>query len=130
MTDNGSNFLARRFQRHIKGLLNQVRTRYRTPQQLGLLERFHQTLKQEEVYWDLYRSPGEARDRLATFRQRYNEIRPHWALIPASGGDPVTPVDVYRDGQPVQLPAWQGWAKKAKAKIDAMLNEPGDCNAA
>ena len=76
MTDNGSNFLARRFQRHIKGLLNQVRTRYRTPQQLGLLERFHQTLKQEEVYWDLYRSPGEARDRLVAFRQRYNEIRP------------------------------------------------------
>jgi hypothetical protein len=27
-----------------------VGTRYRTPQQLGLLERFHQTLKREELY--------------------------------------------------------------------------------
>ncbi|MEM6454473.1 MAG: DDE-type integrase/transposase/recombinase [Acidobacteriota bacterium] len=54
VTDNGSNFIARRFHKHIKDLLDQVRTRYRTPQQLGLLERFHQTLKQEEVYWDIY----------------------------------------------------------------------------
>lgn len=122
VTDNGSNFLARRFQKHIRGRLSQVRTQYRTPQQLGLLERFHQTLKNEEVYWDLYRSPAEARDRLAAFRQRYNEIRPHWALIPESGGDPVTPEDVYRHATSVQLPAWQGWAKAAKAKIDAMLD--------
>lgn len=122
VTDNGSNFLARRFQSHIRGRLNQVRTQYRTPQQLGLLERFHQTLKQEEVYWDIYRSPAEARDRLATFRERYNEIRPHWALLPEAGGDPITPDEVYRHATPVQLPAWQGWAKAAKRKIDAMLN--------
>ena len=122
VTDNGSNFLARRFQRHIRGLLTQVRTQYRTPQQLGLLERFHQTLKSEEVYWDLYRSPAEARDRLAAFHRRYNQIRPHWALIPEKGGDPVTPEDVYRHSTPVVLPAWQGWAKAAKAKIDAMLD--------
>ncbi len=121
VTDNGSNFLARRFQRHIKGVLNQVRTRYRTPQQLGLLERFHQTLKQEEVYWDIYRSPAQARDRLEIFRKRYNQVRPHWALVPEAGGDPVTPSDVYRHAMAIQLPAWQGWAKAAKEKIDAML---------
>ncbi|MEX0655302.1 MAG: hypothetical protein WD534_04250 [Phycisphaeraceae bacterium] len=38
-----------------------VRTAYRTPTQLGLLERFHRTLKQEEVYWRLYESPADAR---------------------------------------------------------------------
>lgn len=123
VTDNGSNFLARRFRAHIDGLLEQVRTRYRTPQQLGLLERFHQTLKQEEIYWDIYRSPAEARDRLAAFRQRYNEVRPHWALVPIEGGDPVTPADVYRGGVEVQIPAWQGWARAAKAKLDALLDE-------
>ena len=122
VTDNGSNFVARRFRSHIEGLLNQVRTQYRTPQQLGLLERFHQTLKQEEVYWDIYRSPAEARDRLAAFRQRYNEIRPHWALIPISGGDPVTPAEVYAGGYQVQLPEWQTWARAAKAKLDALLD--------
>ena len=130
VTDNGSNFLARRFQTHIRGRLNQVRTQYRTPQQLGLLERFHQTLKQEEVYWDIYRSPAEARDRLAAFRQRYNEIRPHWALVPEAGGDPVTPDEVYRHALPVQLPAWQGWAKAAKRKIDAMMNGEGETKVA
>lgn len=130
VTDNGSNFLARRFQRHIKGWLNQVRTQYRTPQQLGLLERFHQTLKREEAYWDIYRSVGEARDRLAVFRQRYNEVRPHWALLPLAGGDPVTPADVYCRATPVQLPQWQGWARAAKAKIEAMLNGDDERQAA
>jgi hypothetical protein len=47
VTDNGSSFLARRFQRQIQGQFAHVRIRYRTPTQLGLLERFHETLKQE-----------------------------------------------------------------------------------
>jgi transposase InsO family protein len=126
VTDNGSNFLARRFREHIEGRLCQVRTQYRTPQQLGLLERFHQTLKQEEVYWEIYRSPAEARDRLAAFRERYNEVRPHWALRPSQRADPVTPADVYCRGVEVQIPAWQQWAKEAKAKLDAMLEEDAE----
>lgn len=123
VTDNGSNFLAKRFRRHIDGRLEQVRTRYRTPQQLGLLERFHQTFKQEEIYWEIYRSPAEARDGMAAFHQRYNRVRPHWALVPLEGGDPVTPAEVYVEGVQVQLPAWQGWAKAAKEKLDALMDE-------
>lgn len=123
VTDNGSSFLARRFRSHIDGWLQQVRTRYRTPQQLGLLERFHQTLKREEVYWDIYTSPAEARDRLGLFHRRYNEIRPHWALAPVAGGDVVTPADVYRRGVKVDIPAWQGWARAAKEKLDALLEK-------
>ena len=92
VTDNGSNFLSRRFRAHIDGLLHQVRTQYRTPQQLGLLERFHQTLKREEIYWDIYRSPAEGRDRLAAFRRRYNEVRPHWALLPGTQSPPPTSI--------------------------------------
>jgi transposase InsO family protein len=65
----------------------------RTPEQLGLLERFHRTLKAEEVYWQLYSSPQDAREKLEAFRQRYNEIRPHWALVPKSAIDPVTPAE-------------------------------------
>lgn len=79
-----------------------------TPTQLGLLERFHQTLKNEEVYWKLYQSPGEARGSLATFRRRYNEARPHWTLVPQGGGDPWTPADVYVHGAAVEIPKWQG----------------------
>jgi len=120
VTDNGTSFLSRRFQGHIAGSLDHVRTRYRTPEQLGLLERFHRTLKAEEVYWQLYDSPQEAREKLDAFRQRYNEIRPHWALVPETGGDPVTPAEVYRGGLAVQLPAWQGWAKAAKEKLEKL----------
>jgi transposase InsO family protein len=91
VTDNGSSFLARHFQAHIDGQYSHVHIQCRTPTQLGLLERFHQTLKTEEVYWQLYRSPGEARASLEVFRRRYNDVRPHWALVPIEGGDPVTP---------------------------------------
>ncbi len=120
VTDNGSSFLSRRFQQFITSSLDHVRTRYRTPEQLGLLERFHRTLKTEEVYWHLYGSPQEAREKLDTFRQRYNEVRPHWALVPEAGGDPVTPADVYHRRVVVQLPAWQSWAKAAKEKLEKL----------
>lgn len=123
VTDNGSNFTSKSFRKHIVGVVDQVRTRYRTPQQLGLLERFHQTLKREEVYWEIYRSPGEARERLAAFHERYNVVRPHWALVPVEGGDPVTPLDVYTGQVQTKLPAWQPWAKKAKAKLEQMMND-------
>lgn len=123
VTDNGSNFISRKFRQHIHGLVSQVRTQYRTPEQLGLLERFHETLKKEEVYWHLYASPTDGREKLEIFRERYNEIRPHWALQPVTGGDVVTPADVYCRGVEVVLPAWQGWAKAAKAKLDELMNQ-------
>ena len=80
VTDNESSFMAHRIQEHIRGLFTHVRIAYRTPTQLGLLERFHQTLKSEEVRWRLYDSPGHARTSLDEFRQRYNRVRPtgHW----------------------------------------------------
>jgi len=121
VTDNGPSFLARRFAAFVSGRYSHVRIRYRTPQQLGLLERFHQTLKTEEVYWRLYDHPQHARACLAEFRDRYNRLRPHWALRPEAGGDPLVPEEVYRAGQPVQTPKWQSWAQAAKAKLDELL---------
>ena len=121
VTDNGSSFLARHFRTHIDGKYSHVRTQSRTPTQRGLLERFHQTLKTEEVYWHLYQSPAEARESLAIFRRRYNDVRPHWALVPIEGGDPLTPADVYVARRKVQLPKWQGWAKAAPEKLEQMV---------
>jgi transposase InsO family protein len=86
VTDNGPSFIARRFTAFIKDQFSHVRIQYRTPQQLGLLERFHATLKTEEVYWRLYDHPQHARACLAEFRARYNERRAHWALVPEEGG--------------------------------------------
>ena len=121
VTDNGSSFIARRFGAYVKDLYRHVRIQYRTPTQLGLLERFHQTFKGEEVYWRLYDDPRHARQCFAEFRERYNGRRPHWALVPEQGGDPVTPEDVYVKGQKVQIPRWQTWAKAAKDRLDQMM---------
>jgi len=121
VTDNGPSFMARRFAALVATQYSHVRIRYRTPEQLGLLERFHQTLKTEEVYWRLYEHPQHARACLAEFRERYNRVRPHWALRPEAGGDPLVPEEVYAGGQRVQLPRWQGWARAAKAKLDELM---------
>jgi len=123
VTDNGSSFTAKAFRAHVKGTFEHVRIQYRTPTQLGLLERFHQTLKMEEIYWNLYQSPAEARESLEAFRKRYNEIRPHWALKPEHGGDPVTPFEVYTNLVTPRLPAWQDWAIKARERLDAAMND-------
>ena len=123
VTDNGSSFIAKRFAQHIKGKYSHVRIQYRTPTQLGLLERFHRTLKAEEVYWRLYDNPSHARACLEEFRIRYNRRRPHWALIPTEGGDPLVPLEVYTGGRSIQIPRWQGWAKGAKEKLDRMMTE-------
>lgn len=121
VTDNGSSFIAKRFVAFVRDQYSHVRIQYRTPQQLGLLERFHQTLKTEEVYWRLYDHPQHCRSCLAEFRARYNEQRPHWALIPEEGGDPLVPVEVYGQQRTIQLPRWQTWARAARAKLEEML---------
>ena len=123
VTDNGSSFIARRFGAFIKERYAHVRIQYRTPTQLGLLERFHETLKEEEIYWRLYEDPAHARICLAEFRQRYNTNRPHWALRPEEGGDPLTPQEVYASGRAIQIPKWQSWAVKAKAELDRLREE-------
>lgn len=121
VTDNGSSFMARRFRAHVGDDYAHVRIRYRTPTQLGLLERFHRTLKEEEIYWQMYENPAQARECLEAFRKRYNTLRPHWALIPSEGGDPLVPHEVYVSGCGVRIPKWQGWAQAAKQRLDELL---------
>jgi transposase InsO family protein len=123
VTDNGPSFIARRFTAFVRDQFSHVRIQYRTPQQLGLLERFHQTLKTEEVYWRLYDHPQHARACLAEFLARYNERRPHWALVPDEGGDVLVPAEVYAGGRTIQIPRWQTWARAAQAKLEKMMEE-------
>ena len=123
VTDNGPCFVARRFGSCLKDAFRHVRIQYRTPTQLGLLERFHRTLKEEELYWRLYDSPAHCRQCLAEFRHRYNQERPHWALVPVDGGDVVTPAEVYTGMIETKIPKWQSWARSAKAKLEALLEQ-------
>jgi putative transposase len=121
VTDNGSSFIAKRFVKFVRDQYSHVRIQYRTPTQLGLLERFHRTLKQEEVYWRLYDHPQHARECLDEFRTRYNTVRPHWALTPEEGGDVLVPFEVYVEGRNIQIPKWQKWARAAQEKLEAMM---------
>ena len=123
VTDNGPSFIAKRFKDFVAEDYRHVRIKYRTPTQLGLLERFHETFKREEVYWRLYDDPEHARGCIAEFRQRYNHHRPHWALVPENGGDAVTPVQVYTESVRTGIPKWQSWARKAKDKIEKLIHE-------
>ena len=122
VTDNGPSFIAQRFRDELSRLriaatgisaFSQVRIGYRMPTQLGLLERFHGTLKAEEVYWNQYDDPRDARQKLAIFRERYNKARPHWALVAA---DPsmaparvLMPHEVYVKDCKVNPPPWSRW---------------------
>ena len=90
---------------------------------LGLLERSHQTSREEEVYWRLYDSPAHTRECLAELCERYNTKRPHWALRPEEGGDALLPQEVYAGGRAIQIPQWQAWAQKAKAQLDRLRGE-------
>ncbi len=121
VTDNGPSFVAKWFGKFVQEQYGHVRIAYRTPTQLGLLERFHRTLKEEEVYWRIYDSPAHARDCLGEFRQRYNQLRPHWALRPEGGGDPLVPYEVYALGRKVGIPKWQGWAVAARERLEQLL---------
>jgi transposase InsO family protein len=123
VTDNGSSFIARRFADVVRGQFCHVRIQYRTPQQLGLLERFHATLKTEEVYWRLYDNPQHCRQCLAEFTDRYNHRRPHWALLPVEGGDVLVPAEVYAGGREIQVPRWQAWARVAQEKLQRLMED-------
>ncbi len=113
VTDNGTSFIAKRFRQEqdrlaresgLERLFSHVRIGYRMPTHLGLLERFHRTLKEEEVYWKVYRDPIEAEQSLREFRRRYNEDRPHWAL------ELARPIQAYRNEVKVKPPKWSKWA--------------------
>jgi transposase InsO family protein len=120
VTDNGPSFMARRFARYTREAFRHVRIQYRTPTQLGLLGR---TLKEEEIYWRLYDGPAHCRACLEEFRERYNTRRPHWALVPEEGGDPLVPLEVFGGDRAVRIPRWQPWARGAKARLDELLAE-------
>ena len=92
VTDNGPQMTSKGFLEHLRksGHFKHIRISYRHPTSIGLIERFHRTLKEEEVWVKGYRDPIEARRRIAHFIKEYNYQRPHQSLGHA------TPWEVYR----------------------------------
>jgi putative transposase len=80
-TDNGTQFTSTRFVETLSRLgITHRRTAYHHPEGNGLIERFHRSLKEEEIWLNEYRSLGEATESIARWITEYNHDRPHRAL--------------------------------------------------
>ncbi len=80
-TDNGTQFTSTRFIQTLGRLgITHRRTAYNHPEGNGRIERFHRSLKEEEVWLHEYRSLEEARDSIARWLHEYNHHRPHQSL--------------------------------------------------
>jgi transposase InsO family protein len=97
VSDNGPCFRGQTFQTAFTGdepLLRHVRTRIKSPQTNGVVERFFGTLKYEHLFRG-YIDNGDALDmEVHHFRIVYNTIRPHQAL------DDRTPKQAYLADKP------------------------------
>ena len=77
-TDNGTQFTSTRFIETLNRLgITHRRTAYHHPEGNSCIERFHRSLKEEEVWTAEYRSVQEARESIGRWIQEYNHDRPH-----------------------------------------------------
>jgi putative transposase len=77
-TDNGTQFTSSRFIETLNRLsITHRRTAYHHPEGNSYIERFHRSLKEEEVWTAEYRSLEEARASIARWIEEYNHDRPH-----------------------------------------------------
>ena len=77
-TDNGTQFTSTRFIETLNRLgITHQRTAYNHPEGNSYIERFHRSLKEEEVWPTEYRDVQEARASIARWIQEYNHDRPH-----------------------------------------------------
>jgi putative transposase len=80
-TDNGTQFTSARFLETLAELgLTHRRTAYHHPEGNSYIERFHRSLKEEEVWVSEYRNLEEARASIAGYIWEYNHDRPHQSL--------------------------------------------------
>lgn len=82
VSDNGPCYRAELFERFIRGhpFLSHVRTRYRSPQTNGVVERFFGSLKYEHLYREEIATAADLMDAIAAYRDLYNTMRPHEGL--------------------------------------------------
>ena len=91
VTDNGPAYKSSGFACFIAAHpeLEHVRTRHRSPQTNGVIERFFGSVKYEHLYRLEIYNAWELQEELSTFRDLYNRIRPHEGL------DFKTPLEAY-----------------------------------
>ena len=80
-TDNGTQFTSTRFLETLSRLgITHRRTAYHHPEGNSYIERFHRSLKEEEVWVHEYQSMEEARTSIGNWIAEYNHDRPHQSL--------------------------------------------------
>jgi len=74
----GTQFTSARFMETLARLgITHRRTAYHHPEGNSYIERFHRSLKEEEVWTSEYRSLTEARENIGRYLTEYNHDRPH-----------------------------------------------------
>jgi len=81
LTDNGTQMTSRRFKEYVKSLdTDHLRTAYNHPETIGKIERYHRTVKDEDVFPKGYDDPFATKKGIKEFIHYYNYERPHEAL--------------------------------------------------
>lgn len=85
VSDNGPCYKSGRFARYIASRpeLTHVRTRRKSPQTNGVIERYHGAIQIEALWRDLPADGLDMTVKVDAFRQLYNTVRPHEALAGA-----------------------------------------------
>ncbi len=77
-TDHGTQFTSSRFMETLARLgITHRHTAYHHPEGNSYIERFHRSLKEEEVWAAEYRSLAEGRASITCWITEYNHDRPH-----------------------------------------------------
>jgi putative transposase len=80
-TDNGTQFTSARYVETLNQLgITHRRTAYNHPQGNSYIERFHRSLKEEEVWLNEYQNFAQAKLSIARWIEEYNHDRPHRGL--------------------------------------------------
>jgi transposase InsO family protein len=110
ISDNGSQFISKDFKEFIRhSEFTHVRTSVAYPQSNGKLERFHGTIKSEEIRRNSYLSLADARNRISQYIVYYNSERLHSAIYY------LTPEDVLLGRMKERL-------QQRQVKLDAARN--------
>jgi len=80
-TDNGTQFTSARYVETLNRLgITHRRTAYNHPEGNSYIERFHRSLKEEEVWLNEYQNLDQAKQSIASWIEEYNHDRPHRGL--------------------------------------------------
>lgn len=107
ISDNGPQFISKDFKEFIRlAGFKHLRTSPYHPQSNGKIERYHRTIKTEEIRRRAYSSIKDARLQIAGYVHHYNTVRLHSAIWY------LTPEDVLKERQEHRL-------KERQNKLDA-----------